>query len=452
MPNHDSVGERVRAERRRRKMSQSQLAGSDLSDSYISLIEAGKRTPTSTVVAILAGRLGCPTEFLADGAEPEHLTHGPLRLRQARLALLAGDAEEAQARFLALAERAAYDDPVLAWQARYGQARALERLGRHTAAIASYEELRAHARAHPGRVPALPVTIDLCRCYHQTGDLALCAELGRDVLDRLAALGLTHGTEVLDVASVLIPAYAERGAVDSAIRLGERLAADIAAGPGPRDRCAAGDRAAAHGALADAVYLCENVSSTGPGAPPAAEEAGFWLSYGELLLCRPEAGHPDLPDPHRASAALDRAERLSTALGERERAARCRTGRARAALDSDRPADAAVLASDALVALNPVSGVDTARAYVVLGQSRVRLGDRAAGHSAYRQAGRILADLNASRPAARIWRELGDRLGELDDAAGMADAYRTALACAGLHHPPGQATGGHPADDETTDP
>ncbi|MQA98110.1 MAG: helix-turn-helix domain-containing protein, partial [Streptosporangiales bacterium] len=64
MPNQDSMGERVRALRISQRLSQAQLAGSDLSDSYVSLIESGKRVPGPTVVRMLADKLGCSPQFL----------------------------------------------------------------------------------------------------------------------------------------------------------------------------------------------------------------------------------------------------------------------------------------------------------------------------------------------------------------------------------------------------
>jgi transcriptional regulator with XRE-family HTH domain len=53
------VGERIKAIRRQRGLSQAQLAHPELSDSYVSLIESGKRTPTPAVLELLAQKLDC---------------------------------------------------------------------------------------------------------------------------------------------------------------------------------------------------------------------------------------------------------------------------------------------------------------------------------------------------------------------------------------------------------
>jgi len=71
MPGQESIGERVRELRLSKHFSQAQLAGAELSDSYISLIESGKRSPTPTVIRMLASRLGCTAEYLSEGVEPK---------------------------------------------------------------------------------------------------------------------------------------------------------------------------------------------------------------------------------------------------------------------------------------------------------------------------------------------------------------------------------------------
>src|SRR5690606_17789398 len=99
MPSQGTIGDRVRGLRLSRRMSQAQLAGPDLSDSYVSLIESGKRTPTPVVARILAERLGCTTEFLLHGIEPRQRIDTELGLRHAELELNHGDPGAAADRF-----------------------------------------------------------------------------------------------------------------------------------------------------------------------------------------------------------------------------------------------------------------------------------------------------------------------------------------------------------------
>jgi transcriptional regulator with XRE-family HTH domain len=50
-------------------MTRSQLAGPDLSESYISLIESGQCKPTPLVVGLLAERLDCSVSYLEWGED-----------------------------------------------------------------------------------------------------------------------------------------------------------------------------------------------------------------------------------------------------------------------------------------------------------------------------------------------------------------------------------------------
>src|SRR3569833_4443171 len=97
MPGQGSVGERVRNLRLSKHLSQAQLAGTELSDSYISLLASGKRTPTPAVVRLLASRLGCLPEYLTAGIEPEERLPLQVRARHAELSLLGGAAQQALA-------------------------------------------------------------------------------------------------------------------------------------------------------------------------------------------------------------------------------------------------------------------------------------------------------------------------------------------------------------------
>ena len=118
----------------------------------------------------------------------------------------------------------------------------------------------------------------------------------------------------------------------------------------------------------------------------------------------------------------------------------CGLGRALAAILDDRPSEALRLANDVLGMLPGIgerASVASARTHLVIGQARSRLTDGAGARAAFHTAGRVLATIEPSREAARTWRELGDLLGELDDAEGMADAYRRALESAGMHPTPG---------------
>ncbi|MBX6769091.1 MAG: helix-turn-helix transcriptional regulator, partial [Actinomadura rubrobrunea] len=285
MPGPGNVGERVRNLRLTRRLSQAQLAGHDLSDSYISLIESGKRTPTPTVLRMLAERLGCTPEYLAEGVEPEQRAHLEVRERHAQLALLAGDADAAAAGFDDVIARS--DDPELTARARWGRARALEELGRTEEAIALFEELREQAERDPGRSSWLPSVIALARCYHTVGDLGQAIALGERTLARLRELGLTVGEEHTEIGRILLLAYVDRSDPGRAHALGRTLvggdaaAADDQVGEHYRR---ASSKALEEGAVGDALYLADQALAACSGRTPRLARARLNLAAAKALL------------------------------------------------------------------------------------------------------------------------------------------------------------------------
>lgn len=221
MPVPGNVGERVRNLRLTRRLSQAQLAGHDLSDSYISLIESGKRTPTPAVLRLLAERLGCTPEFLSDGIEPQQRAHLEVRERHAELALLGGDTTTALAEFDEVVERS--DDPGLSLRAEWGRARALESVGRLEEAIRGFESLREQAERDSGRSSWIPPVIELARCYRAVGDLGQAISLGERAMEHLHRLGLTVGQENTELGRVLLLAYVDRSEPERAHELGRRI-------------------------------------------------------------------------------------------------------------------------------------------------------------------------------------------------------------------------------------
>ncbi len=77
-PSHfgPSVGARIRSARHARKMTQSQLAGSDFSVSYISAIERGQIQPSIRALEILAARLNITAAQLLPGMEGAEMAPG----------------------------------------------------------------------------------------------------------------------------------------------------------------------------------------------------------------------------------------------------------------------------------------------------------------------------------------------------------------------------------------
>ncbi|MFD0684024.1 helix-turn-helix domain-containing protein [Actinomadura fibrosa] len=480
MPGPGNVGERVRNLRLTRRLSQAQLAGHDLSDSYISLIESGKRTPTPTVLRMLAERLGCTPEYLAEGVEPEQRAHLEVRERHAHLALLGGDPATAEAGFDEVIARS--DDPDLTARARWGRARALEELGRTEHAIALFEELREAAERDPGRASWLPPVIALARSYHAVGDLGQAVALGERAMERLRRLGLTVGQEYTEAGRVLLLAYVDRSDPVRAHTIGRALLYPEASGEADTTSAAyqrASTRALEEGAIGDALYFADQALAARTDTTPVQARARLNLAAAKALLrgVMPFSEAAPAPLPGGASvpvtgeftgegtpgierpraegtreAAQEALELLkgTTELGGAE-ATESTIARARAlVLVGELEQGIAALEQflDTGMALAPPADTHpmtpqpagdliartqkTVLARLALARARVAQGEVSAAQVVLRAASEQLSTLPAGRPAAHLYRELAELYELVQDPDSAAGAYRQALEAAGL--------------------
>lgn len=95
MTDAKAVGQRLRARREELGLSQAAVAGEDVSDSYLSLIERGRRSPSQGVLELLARRLRCSADWLATGENPVDRHALLLRLREGELSQHSGESSRA---------------------------------------------------------------------------------------------------------------------------------------------------------------------------------------------------------------------------------------------------------------------------------------------------------------------------------------------------------------------
>lgn len=467
MPGPGNVGERVRNLRLSRRLSQAQLAGHDLSDSYISLIESGKRTPTPTVLRMLAERLGCTPEYLAEGVEPEQRAHLEVRERHAHLALLRGDPGAAESGFDEVIARS--DDPDLTARARWGRARALEELGRTDEAITLFEELREQAERDPSRASWLPPVIALARCYHTVGDLGQAIALGERAVSRLQQLGLGVGEEYSEAGRILLLAYVDRSDPARAHDLGRRLLHPEGAGDEPLSvhYQRASIRALEEGAIGDSLYFADQALAARSDTSPARTRARLSLAAAKALLrgvgpfsssAPSEAAATDeygfeRPRPEGTREAAQEALELLQSTDDLDGAESTESTIAKAralvligelddaiaTLEQFLDTGMALAAPTSSQAVSPHPGNDlaartqkTVLARLVLARARVTQGDRAAAKVVLRAASEQLTTMPAGRPAAHLLRELGELFELVQDPDSAATAYRRALEAAGL--------------------
>ena len=90
------LGQRLRAARVAKGMTQTDLAGAEVSVGYVSRIESGHRRPNLQVLTDLCARLGTPVEQLLMGVAPQELEQIKLNLDFAELSLESGDPQTAE--------------------------------------------------------------------------------------------------------------------------------------------------------------------------------------------------------------------------------------------------------------------------------------------------------------------------------------------------------------------
>ena len=164
------LGHRLRAARVAKGMTQTDLAGADVSVGYVSRIESGHRRPNLQVLTDLCVRLGTPVEQLLMGVAPQELEQIKLNLDFAELSLESGDAPTAELKARdaqEAAEAAALKEHV--YRARFLVARSLEAQGLVDDAIIELETLFS---PRVGSVLQIRVGIALSRCYRESGDFS----------------------------------------------------------------------------------------------------------------------------------------------------------------------------------------------------------------------------------------------------------------------------------------
>lgn len=423
-----TLGARVRAARVAKGWTQADLAGKDISVGYVSRIESGSRRPNLSVLTSLASRLGTPIEQLLQGVTASQYDEIRLGLDYAELALETGEATDAerQARkHLGLAELASLTD--LTHRGRFLLARALESLGDLDGAIIELEHVVREARG----LVLINSGIALCRCYRETGDLALAIEVGERIEEEIAEVGLDATDEAVKLSLTVAAAYIERGDLHRANRIctGALERAESLNSPGARA-----------GAYWNSSFVLSERGDV-QGALPLASRALALLAEGNdgrnVARLRVRVGELQLQvDPPNVDLAIDqlsraREELVSTSASEVDRAYNEVTiGQAH--LMSGDPHSALESADLAESMAGPGGYLVRAGAIVVRGQAFAAMGRPDDARQSYTDAVHALSGAGADKEAAQLWFELADLLEEAGDLDGAREAYRSAAATTGL--------------------
>jgi transcriptional regulator with XRE-family HTH domain len=427
-----ALGDRLRAARTARGLTQAELAGDDLSVGYVSRIEAGHRRPSSKVLVELARRLDTPVDLLLQGVAPRELDEIRLTLDFAELSLESGEAPEAEARageVLQRAREASLEDMYV--RARFIHARALEAQGRLDDAILEYESLVEESDG----LLRVTVGISLSRSYRESGDLSRAIETAESILAQLDETGLKGSDEAVQLALSLSAAYFERGDTGHAVRLCRKAMARAEELGSPTARASAYWNAS----------VLESERGAIGAAVPLAERALALLSEGQdarnLARLRTQLGSMQLRlDPPEVDAAREQLEQagrdlewssagtVDVAWNDVELArAQFLCGDTTAARELSRRVHDAVRTQAPLVA---------AEAKAMEGRAAAAEGDLDGAARAYQEAVHTLTGIGADRSAAQLWFDLAGLLEEVGQMDASRDAYRSAAASSGLQVAP----------------
>lgn len=433
-PQTPKFGEILRRARERAGLSQVALAGDELHPSYVSLLESGRRTPTSSVVHLLAARLGMSPGELAGGE------HSSLQeqLVLADAALATGRPADAVAILEPVIPSIAPDrlsTDTEAFRACELYATALERVGRLDEATEAGERLREAAQTAPARLPWLPVTVTLVRCYREAGDLGRAIDLGEAALQRYRELRLDGLDGHAALVSTLAGVYSERGDHLRAKTILSTLLDDVERrASAPDDRAYAywnaAINAAERGHVGEGRRLAERAHALLSEGEDARSYARLEVTRGWLLLAETP---PDAVAARRIlRSALPRLRQHAGTLS----VASAETELARCELLLGRPDSAVRVARSALKHLGPEHRVERARALTALGAALISSGETAAGVAELEQAADALAAQDSPRQAAAVWRQLSAVFRAIGDHAWALQAADRAMDAVGLANEP----------------
>jgi len=425
-----SFGALLRQLRIQQGLTQSDLSGPGISASYVSLLEHGKRLPTTHVVADLAARLGVDVSELTPVTVPHQLPDEiRWRLAAAELALVNGDAAHARAEFAELVPHAGLP-------AVWGSARASEALGDLETALHDYVRTMQLADELEDPLRGLDARIALARCYFSTRDELRAIDVLESALELVRTCGLHGSDQHAQALSALMGCHTALNQLGEASRIAAELLDLVETGGTWRARGSAYWNAAG---VADA-------SGDMTRATVYAERAVALFSEGDdeqaLARCSTACAwywlrHPD--GPHRLDdierMLLDAHRRLEQ-CGTEGDLANTETELARVALLRSHPDEALAWADHALDRLGLEERSQTPDALLVRGEALWMAGDTAGAVTTADQLEMTLQSLPHTREASHTWRglaELWRRLGRGDDAY---RALETALEASSVHSSP----------------
>ena len=394
-------------------MSQSELAGGEVSPSYISLIESGRRMPSEEIAQAIAERLGVPlSEFgIVSAANPDERADLVRRLVVARSARAEDGYAFAAQELVALVEEAdSLGEDDVAWEASWELAETYGDLDQPVDRDAVLRRLLDDPLTNSSIRLRARVAAAIAELAQSRGRLPEAVRAAEQAVAAAAALD-AGALEWCRARLALIAAYT---ACDDLDRAGEALR-DILdrLDELPTDRLrglacwAAADLHVATGRPADAVPLLNRATGLLPPRADLRQSARLSLATVRVWLAvdRPMDDVEELLGWTRRAFSMVGTEADRVQLAAVEASVLAREGRF---------AEALTLAAD----VRPAPGLpphELAASLLTAAEVQVAGGRPADGERSCRRAAELFDETGAHRRAARAWRTLVDVVADRGD-------------------------------------
>ncbi|WP_326647019.1 helix-turn-helix domain-containing protein [Streptosporangium sp. NBC_01755] len=424
------MGQRIKTVRRQRGFSQAQLAHPELSDSYVSLIESGKRTPTPAVLELLAEKLDCSLTYLINGVTAEQMQEIELALSYARLAMDNGEVVEARTRYAELlADSGLAGLPQMRQDAEYGLALATEACGDLNQAIALLNGLRENDAAAMSPERHVAVAVALSRCYRENGDLARAVQVPEEILT--GAVRPVWTDSLMRLGSQLLAAYFNRGDLLRARHFSAEMiaAAELLGSPQALTLAHWGAAIVAveSGHADEAVTHVERALAIQSEYGDARRLARLRSDYAQVLL---------IVRPMEAETWRDVLLKVEKELAESSASSidkmRCAMNLVRAELLLARPERAEEHMRFVCDLLDGMPKFMQAEARLLHGETLAELGLQEQASQELLAGAECLKQVPETRSSAHAWLTAARVLERIDEPDRSVDAYKRALACVGL--------------------
>lgn len=428
-----TVGRRIAELRQRRGLTQAQLAGSRLSASYVSLIEAGRRMPSPAVVVYLAQVLGCSAAQLTGEEGPPGAPQVELLIRRAEMEGASGFPAIALDRFEEAAKLAAgLAAPALVNRARAGRAKSLEQLGRLGEAAAAWEQLIDASRLDAVNGLETTAIVGLCRCLREAGDLDRAIAVGEAYWSSTrSALSPPGSEDAIVIGATLLGAYLELQDMERCQALSAELMDLADESYTSRGSGAAYWNAAlvaeAEGRVSEALWFAERARASFAETEDVRNRARLQVALGGLHL------RSDPPDELEALRLLSAADPVLRQFGSAVDSAYCRTEIARAHLQLG-ALDEALSVSLAAMAMfdEAAPPLEIARTLMVAASACYARNDDAEALRHAHRAAALLESAGAVKQAASRWAELAEIYATIGDHSEAIDCFRRATTLLGV--------------------